>query len=383
MIRHKTLLLLIALWPALVFVAGCSASPVTPTLVGPTPTLPAPFPPLTPSATLPSATDSPVSQTITAASTETATLPPTSTATLTSTPSPTDTLAPTQLLFTDDFSGTCDLPSGQDANGEWGCQNGEYVITNRTAGYAYWSYYPTLDLNNLIFEADARPAPEVPNVSYGLIFRVVHNDFYGFELDKDGQLYIFHHPVSGKASTIYSSKLTANAVKPDQNHLKIVVQDEQAAIYVNGTWINTVNGIATGSGSVGFSEYSAFASGTAAFSNVSVTRINIAGQLPAPLPTESTAQASPTQQAAQPTATSKYELPPGKGGLVVRNYYGGQADFTISNQTHTLPPGGADVFIILDPGHYTWSSHLPGVGTARGTVDIVAGQIQLLTFASH
>lgn len=83
-----------------------------------------------------------------------------------------------------------------------------------------------------------------------------------------------------------------------------------------------------------------------------------------------------------PTAAPQYPLPPGKGGLVVRNYYGQDMTFTVNNHQYTVPANG-EQFIVLDPGQYPWSAFIPGKGQAHGTATIEAGRIFAQSFASR
>jgi hypothetical protein len=98
-----------------------------------------------------------------------------------------------------------------------------------------------------------------------------------------------------------------------------------------------------------------------------------------------TATRVPPTPAPRPTNTppsSKYPLPAGKGGLVVRNWYGDTMDFTIANQTVTIQPSG-ETFIVLDPGNHSWTAHIAKYGWADGAAQIVQGQLTLQQFAAQ
>ncbi len=84
----------------------------------------------------------------------------------------------------------------------------------------------------------------------------------------------------------------------------------------------------------------------------------------------------------QPTVASPYPLPPGKGGLIVRNFYGGDMTFTIANHQYKVP-GNGETFIVLDPGDYPWSAFIPGKGQAHGTSHIEAGQLSSIRFSDN
>lgn len=99
-------------------------------------------------------------------------------------------------------------------------------------------------------------------------------------------------------------------------------------------------------------------------------------------PTATKAPATPTTRPTNTQVPSKYPLPPGKGGLVVRNWYGDAMDFTIAEQTVMIAASG-EAFIVLDPGKHTWSAHIARYGTASGAVQITAGQISLQQFTAQ
>ena len=191
------------------------------------------------------------------------------------------------------------------------------------------------------------------------------------------QSYSIYRDLNQKAISLLFDQGPVKGITGKRDHLKVIAQGDQFAFYVNDLLIGSVTDQGPTRGRVGLEFGSFDANGSVAFSNFKLTQINV----PFPMPPPS-AQAAPVPPP-QPTASAKYPLPAGKGGLIVRNFYGGQADFTINNQTYILPPSGGEVFIVLDPGHYTWSSHLPGVGQAHGTVDITAGQTRVLPFADR
>ena len=85
---------------------------------------------------------------------------------------------------------------------------------------------------------------------------------------------------------------------------------------------------------------------------------------------------------AEPTVASPYALPDGKGGLIVRNYYGGDMTFTVANHQYKIPSNG-ETFIVLDPGDYPWTAFIPGKGQAHGSVHIDAGRLFIEQFADR
>lgn len=103
------------------------------------------------------------------------------------------------------------------------------------------------------------------------------------------------------------------------------------------------------------------------------------------VPPTATATKAPPIPTTRPTNTavpSKYPLPPGKGGLVVRNWYGDAMDFTIAEQTVMIAASG-EAFIVLNPGKQTWTAHIARYGWASGAVQIVEGQINMQQFTAQ
>jgi hypothetical protein len=304
----------------------------------------------------------------------TATPPPTGTATATATA--TATQAPAQVVLSDDFSGRCSLGSGENSGGKWGCENGEYVLLMKTARYPFWTSYLASGFVNIIYEADARVESKVPKVNYGLLFRRVGNDFFVFEVSKEGGWSVWHHPSSGQATVLLQSTSPLSALKLDQNHLKVVVQNDQAAVYLNDTFVNSVNGISNSAGTIGVYQYNPYPNTQVAFDNVLVTRLNQPMTLPAPVPTAIVTQPPATRPKATvapptspPVSTNPCNLQPGQSGLLVTNNHDFEVKLTIGGKewgTHDyFLPAKSTTAVQFPPGLYSMTLNIPGLGNYR------------------
>ena len=354
-------------WLAFILLA-CSAQPPAPTATpSPTDTPPPPTATFTPTV-IP--TDTPV-PTATTSPTDT----PAPTATVTNTPAPTVTPPPLQVVLKEDFGVPCTLLTRDDDSIQQGCQNGEYVMLLKKSGLTRTVLFSS-SYANFIVEADARVVLNTSEMFYGFVVRVNPSDQRRFEISNLSEFSIYRD-LNQKAISLLFDQGPVKGITGKRDHLKVIAQGDQFAFYVNDLLIGSVTDSGPTRGRVGLEFGSFDANGSVAFSNFKLTQINV----PFPMPPPS-AQAAPVPPP-QPSGSAQYPLPAGKGGLIVRNFYGGQADFTINNQTYILPPSGGEVFIVLDPGHYTWSSHLPGVGQAHGAVDITAGQTRVLPFADR
>ncbi len=364
----RTLALLV-LGLLLFAVTACASATPTPTAT-PAPT-DTPLPP--PTATL-TATVTP-SETPAPTNTPAATDTPAATATLSPTPTRTRTPGPTTLLFLESFAPPCSLDSGQDTKGQWGCNNGEFAITLSQDKYFVARGFPNVNEQDFIIEVDTRFDAAAANMSIGVYFRNTKAGYTVFAISKDGYYSVWHYTSSTGKSTEYAyNDAPSSAIHPDRNHLKVMAQGNQIAVYVNNQWLATTTDPNTSYGNLGMYAFSKSANSTATFDNFQLTRINRPLTLPAPGPVTQA-----TQPAAQPT--SQYALPPGKGGLVVQNFIGNDLTFTIANHQYTVPANG-EQFIVLDPGDYTWSAFVPGKGQAHGTAHIDAGKLTGQSFTA-
>jgi copper resistance protein C len=70
------------------------------------------------------------------------------------------------------------------------------------------------------------------------------------------------------------------------------------------------------------------------------------------------------------------DLPAGKGGVFIRNYYGQPLTFTMNNTEHTVPANDT-LFVILDPDTYTYSANVFGDDDTEvmSAVEVKEGEI--------
>jgi hypothetical protein len=105
-------------------------------------------------------------------------------------------------------------------------------------------------------------------------------------------------------------------------------------------------------------------------STTSTTPATSASTTPAAQPTVAPTQAAPAANLS-PAATDKYPFPPGKAGWVVKSFIGDELNYTFAGKLYKIP-GNGEVFIVMDPGKYTFSINIPGKGEATGEVELKA-----------
>lgn len=330
-----------------------------------TPT-PTPTPSLTPK---PTDTPTPV-PTATATPIPTNTPTPTVTPTRTNTPRPTLTPTPsteTYSLFIDNYDATCNLLTDDTADATRKCEGGEYIILNKVAN-KNWSALYRDSFDDVIIEFDARVVSGSGNIEYGMWFRASTDS-------KAYLLSIYPQGGYGLAAMVgndWQDLLApgpSDAVKKgnEKNHIKIVAQGDQIALFVNGQFLDSLSDKISSAGRIGFFMWSQEPNVKVAFDNLSVSKIN----KPQPIP-----EARPKT----PTPTPLPTLPAGMGGLIVYNWLGAELNYTVGGKLYKIPPN-SHVIIVLAPGKYTFSLDAPGLkaacSTAEGcTVTIQAGRYE-------
>ncbi|MEP7199295.1 MAG: hypothetical protein ABI874_05700, partial [Chloroflexota bacterium] len=204
---------------------------------------------------------------------------------------PTPGAGSTQVIFTDNFSGKCSLPEPDDDKHTFKCESGSYTMLNKT-GTSRWVYYTDVEYDDSVIEADAHAVSGPPFVEYGIVFRMTDDgkSFYGFTLTRDGKYTVWRCESPCTDSTDFVDLISytvSNAVKAGTatNHIKIVAQGNQIAMYVNDQWLNTVTDSTFASGTLGFFLNSRDPNGKAAFDNLTVSQINGRLTLPKGVPT--------------------------------------------------------------------------------------------------
>ncbi len=298
-------------------------------------------------------------------STPTATWTPTPSLTPrpTSIPLPSNTPGQTSLIFSDDFSGTCALRERDNEEHTFKCQNGEYMMVSKLADYSWWNFYDD-EYVDVVIEADARVPNGDDGVMYGIVFRAAS--------DASGHYQVALSPMGGFAVDAYDQGSKWTSLIPytesaavrrgvEKNHIKVIVQGDQIAVYINNQFMGSVLDSTRSRGSVGFIMWSRNAGGQAAFSNLTISKINRPIELP-------TAKARPT-----PLPT----LAAGMGGIVVDNFCGFDVTITVGGQFAMIPVKGR-IILSLPPGKYTVSATAPGqrLGCGGGGcgLEVVEGQ---------
>ena len=193
----------------------------------------------------------------------------------------------TTVVFTDDFTGTCNLPEGDNDKRTFACDNGEYTVLNKVNS-SRWVYY-TDSYDDIVLEADGHAVSGPPFIEYGLVFRVADDgkSFYGFTVTRDGRFTLFKYKDPDFSDLITYTSDPAVKKETATNHFKVVAQGSQIAVYINDTFLNTITDTSFSSGSVGFFINNSAANAKAAFSHLVVSQINGKLTLPPgkPVPT--------------------------------------------------------------------------------------------------
>lgn len=96
-----------------------------------------------------------------------------------------------------------------------------------------------------------------------------------------------------------------------------------------------------------------------------------------------TGQAQPSASAtAQPQTNQPASNQPSKTGVLVKNYWGDVLNFTIADTQYTIPSNG-QLFIVLAPGDYTFSSNVSSDDRSDQNGEVVLTTGQTVTIASY
>ncbi len=194
-----------------------SCDMLSPIVILPTSTLPAPF---TPAPTLP----------------------------------PTPTPKPGDVVYSDRFDGTgATWTVGVEGGGIYEYKDGGYSIRASENSIMEWGT-PGMDFQNLLIEVDATPveAPENQNTAYGVMCRVQSNgDGYSFRVSSDGY-YAIHLINNDEFSALVdwteSPKVNLGL---KMNHIKASCNGDSLEMQVNGTKVASVTDGTFSSGDIG------------------------------------------------------------------------------------------------------------------------------------
>lgn len=187
--------------------------------------------------------------------------------------------ASTTLVLQDDFT-ACD-PIDDDFISVK-CENGEEIFHRKENKGTRWIYYRNA-YSDTVMQVDARATANV-GTRYGLIFRLANDgsSYYIVGLTNDGKAGIFRFGDGQYSSLLpYTSTVAVNP-GTGTNHLKVVNQGDQIAVYVNDQWVDTVSDSSLTQGRV-----AVFVEGEApepevAFDNLQVASINTPLDIPPP-----------------------------------------------------------------------------------------------------
>ena len=324
-------------------------------------------------------TNTPIPPTATPTPTLTPTpVPPTATPTKTSTPKPTPTptftpvpqpTLPPGVLYEDTFNKS---GSGWD-QADYGdvvmnYRDGEYFIRVKKNDWLGWSK-AGLVLADFAAETKGHLVKGATG-GYGLLFRVQNDsNYYIFAVNPPNRYGLFKIKQN---EWIDLGSATSNAIKTDQNTLRVEAFGEQISVFINGQWVHTVQDDAFGAGDVAL-----VASNNnddvveAAFDYLRITNKPSAQPQPAPKQEQTAATplpaVPPTPTAAPATNSSGFDVPAGKALFVFYNYTDVDWDIDVGPYFLQVPankPGQEYAIgtLAIDPGKYTWQAHSPGGG---------------------
>jgi hypothetical protein len=262
------------------------------------------------------------------------------------------------VIFTDDFASTCALRIADDVDRKYGCENSEYTLLMKTAGKMASSVYST-SYDNIVAETDVRMVSGNDGTEYGMLLRLSTdgNSYYLFTITQNGYYALSLYANGQWSDLIDYTKSSLIKTGNEKNHLKVVMQDTQIALYANDQFLNGLSNLTLKSGRLGVFAYSRDPNGKAAFDNVSISKINRQIAMPAP----------------KPTATPDVPpLAPGMGGVIVTNFIGQEINYDLAGKLYKIPANGKEV-IQLPPGKYSYGANIPGFGRSNGTIEIQAG----------
>jgi hypothetical protein len=188
----------------------------------------------------------------------------------------------TAVVFTDNYSGLCNLVVGDNADREFKCDNGEYSMLLKTKG-SRWAYY-TEEYSDFVLEVDGHIVSGPADFEYGVVFRVAKEGkgFYGFTVTRGGSYSVFRYQNGDYTDLVKYTASSAIKSGLAMNRLKVVAQGRQIALYVNDTWLTTIADSNLTTGGFGLYVNTESDNAKAAFDNVSLSKINRPIAVPTP-----------------------------------------------------------------------------------------------------
>ncbi len=292
--------------------------------------------------------------------------------------SPTSASSDTTLVFAPDFQ-SCDPISSDGISTQ--CVNGEFQFTKTNAGGAQWVFWNDV-YGDQVIDLDTRVISGPPEIQYGVILRLSrdNNQFYVFDVSRDGYVGLFRFNRPDWVVLLPYTFSTAVKTGTGTNHLQIYAQQDHFALYVNGTFINTLIDGGIDSGRIGFYVESKDANAAVGFSNLKVNQINTPFKLPQGVPVATQVPATQVPPTAVPqratprpqtTNTNPCHLNAGESGVLITNKWNNDILFTIGNSdygTHDfMIDHNSTEYVKFPPGRYTYTaSVLPNIGAYHG-----------------
>jgi sugar lactone lactonase YvrE len=159
------------------------------------------------------------------------------------------------VLYNDDFSDPeSGWPEDSDEISEWHYENNQYFTLVKEGGWSTWAVGTEEAFADFALEADVRQVEGPGNAPFGLIFRHPDGDnFYHFSITGNGQ-YTVGKLVSDEWQYVGGIGWKSSShirTEGATNHLKVVCQGVQIALYVNGHHLSTVSDDSFAEGKVG------------------------------------------------------------------------------------------------------------------------------------
>ncbi|MBA7617235.1 hypothetical protein ES703_24547 [subsurface metagenome] len=182
-----------------------------------------------------------------------------------------------KLMYEDDFS---DPDSGwlreSYEDREYDYEAGEYHILVKEFDWSAWAWNRNVGrLTDFTLEIDARLVSGPNESSYGVIFRLKDGDnFYRFLVSGDGY-YLVGMLLDDEWIELQSKTKSAFIKEGNStNHLKVVCQDSQIEVYVNGHHLTTVTDNSFAEGYVGVTVDTIEPTSHVAFDNIRIYRLD-------------------------------------------------------------------------------------------------------------
>lgn len=192
---------------------------------------------------------------------------------------PAGTVAGTTVVLEDDFA-SCDPIEDDFISVK--CVNGEEIFHRNEDKGTRWIYYRDA-YSDTVTQLDARATTNV-GTRYGLIFRLADDgsSFYVVGLENDGKYGISRYGDGQYTSIVPYTPTVAVNTGTGTNHLKVVNQGDQIAVYVNDQWIDTVSDSNLTQGRVALFVEGDAPGAEVAYDNLQVAAINTPLDIPPP-----------------------------------------------------------------------------------------------------